>query len=161
MTLTLRPMLPEDRGELERLLSRIEVFTWEDQLIALELIDHSILNPGQKDYDFILALDGSEQVIGYACFGPTPLTDRTFDLYWIAVDPDYAGHGVGKVLLKKVEEEIAAQNGRMIVIETSSASEYLPTRGFYLKNQYLLAETIKDFFRAGEDRVTYVKTLGQ
>jgi ribosomal protein S18 acetylase RimI-like enzyme len=159
MTLNLRRLLPEDRGNLEQLLSRIEVFTQEDQLLALELIDFSIQNPGQNEYDFILALDGSEQLIGYACFGPTPLTDCTFDLYWIAVDSDFAGQGIGKALLKKVEEEIAAQNGRMIVIETSSAPEYLPTREFYLKCQYMLAETIKDFFRVGEDRVTYIKTL--
>jgi ribosomal protein S18 acetylase RimI-like enzyme len=146
---------------LERLLSRIDVFNQEDQSIAMELLDHAIQNPGQKDYDFILAFDESEQLIGYVCFGPTPLTDRTFDLYWIAVDPDFAGQGVGKALLKKFEEEISGQNGRMIVIETSSSPEYALTREFYLKNHYTLAETIKDFFRAGEDRVTYVKTLGQ
>ena len=159
MNMALRRMIPEDRASLEQLLSHIAVFTREDQLLALELIDFSIQNPGQKEYDFILGFAESGKLVGYACFGPTPLTDCTYDLYWIAVDPEYAGHGIGKILLRKVEDEITAQNGRMIVIETSSASEYLPTRGFYLKNQYRLAETIKDFFRVGEDRVTYVKTL--
>jgi len=161
MILTMRRMVPEDRARVERLLSRIKVFNREDQSIALELVDLAIQNSGQKEYDFILAFDGSEQLIGYACFGPTPLTDRTFDLYWIAVDPDFARQGVGKALLKKVEEEISGQKGRMIIIETSSGPEYTPTKGFYPRNNYLLAETIKDFFREGEDRVTYVKTLGQ
>ena len=142
-------------------MSRIKVFNREDQSIAMDLVDFAIRNPRQNDYDFILAFDGSEQLIGYACFGPTPMTDRTFDLYWIAVDPDFSGQGVGKVLLKKVEAEISGQKGRMIIIETSSAPEYAPSRGFYLRNNYLLAETIKDFFRQGEDRVTYVKFLGQ
>jgi ribosomal protein S18 acetylase RimI-like enzyme len=161
MILTMRRMVPEDLARVERLLSRVKVFNREDQSIALELVDFAIQNPGQKEYDFFVALDGSEQLIGYACFGPTPLTDRTFDLYWIAVDPDFAGQGVGKALLKKVEEEISGQKGRMIIIETSSGPEYAPSRGFYLRNDYLLTETIKDFFRDGEDRVTYVKTLGQ
>ncbi len=161
MILTMRRMVPADRAGLERLLSRIKVFNQEDQSVALELVDFAIQNPWQKEYDFILALDGPEQLIAYACFGPTPMTDRTFDLYWIAVDPDFAGQGVGKALLKKVEEEISDQKGRMIVIETSSGPEYEATRGFYLRNNYLLAETIKDFFRNGEDRVTYVKTLCQ
>jgi ribosomal protein S18 acetylase RimI-like enzyme len=161
MILTMRRMIPEDRAQLETLLSRIEVFNRDDQLIALELVDYELQNPGQKDYDFFLVFDGSDRLIGYACFGPTPLTDRTYDLYWIAVDPDFTGQGTGRALLKKVEEEISAQNGRMIVIETSSGPEYTLTREFYLKNHYLLAETIKDFFREGEDRVTYVKTLGR
>lgn len=161
MILTMRRMVPEDRARVDKLLSRIKVFNRDDQSIAMDLVDFAIQNPRQNDYDFILAFDGAEQLIGYACFGPTPLTDRTFDLYWIAVDPDFASQGVGKVLLKKVEEEILGQKGRMIIIETSSGPEYAPSRGFYLRNNYLLAETIKDFFSEGEDRVTYVKLLGR
>ena len=159
--LTMRHLAQEDRPALERLLSRITVFNQDDRSTALELVDIAIQNPMQKEYDFILVFDGPKQLIGYACFGPTPMTDRTFDLYWIAVDTDFAGKGVGKMLLKKVEEEISGQRGRMMIIETSSAPEYAPTRGFYLRNDYLLAETIKDFFRQGEDRVTYVKVLGK
>ncbi len=131
MMLTMRRLVPEDRPGLEMLLSRIEVFNRDDQSIAMELVDIAIQNPAQKEYDFILVFDGAGQLIGYACFGPTPLTDRTYDLYWIAVDPDFAGQGVGKELLKKIEDEITVQKGRMIVIETSSAAEYAPTRGFY------------------------------
>ncbi len=160
MTLIMRPMKPGDRAELEQLISRIKVFTREDQQIAMELVDFAIQNPGQKDYEFVLGYNESEQLIGYACYGPTPLTDRTFDLYWIAVDPEYAGKGIGKALLKQVEDEIIGRKGRMIVIETSSDPHYEATRGFYLRNNYRLAETIKDFFCEGEDRVTYVKVLG-
>jgi hypothetical protein len=54
-------------------------------------------------------------------------------------------------------DEILMRKGRLLVIETSSDSRYILTRGFYLKHGYLLAETITDFFCEGQDRVTYIK----
>jgi GNAT superfamily N-acetyltransferase len=77
----------------------------------------------------------------------------------VAVDPEYAGQGIGTLLLKHFEDEVRRGKGRLIVIETSSTQEYSPTRQFYLKNGYTLAEAIKDFYRIGEDRVTYTKYL--
>ena len=62
-------------------------------------------------------------------------------------------------LLKAVEEQIKKLKGRMIIIDTSSGPPYSLTRQFYLKNEYLLAETIRDYYREGEDRMTYIKKL--
>ena len=93
------------------------------------------------------------------CFGPTPLTQGTFDLYWIAVDPACCARGVGTRLLLAAEEVMRSQYGRLVLIETSSGGGYELTRQFYLKNGYTLAETIPDFYRPGEDRVTFTKYL--
>lgn len=153
----LREFNPEDRSRIEQLLGRIREFEPEDQALAMELVDYALAIPGQKDYEFILAEMDDLGLIGYACYGPTPLTDGTFDLYWIAVDPDFAGRGIGTAILKQVETEVVARNGRLMVIETSSSAHYDDTRQFYLKKGYHLAETIQDFFRKGEDRVTYIK----
>jgi ribosomal protein S18 acetylase RimI-like enzyme len=156
---SLRDLKTKDCPILERLLSRIPVFDRDDQALAMELIYLALSQSGQKDYAFFIAADEEDFPIGYACFGPTPLTEGTFDLYWIAVDPACAGQGVGTRLLMAVEGEIRTQKGRLLVIETSSGRPYTLTRQFYLKNGYQLAETIPDFFREGEDRVTYVKKL--
>jgi GNAT superfamily N-acetyltransferase len=161
MAIELRKFIREDRPNLARLLSRIKEFTPEDQGLALELADVYLNIPDQKDYDFILAVNEENRIIGFACFGPTPLTEGTFDLYWIGVDPDYAGHGLGSRMLKWVEEKAISAHGRLMVIETSSAPQYTATRKFYLKNGYTLAEAIKDFYQVGEDRVTYVKYFGR
>jgi ribosomal protein S18 acetylase RimI-like enzyme len=159
MQITLRNFVKADRPAIETILSRIEVFNAEDKALALELIDIALDDPGQKDYFFYVAEDEVHTVVGYLCYGPTPLTDGTYDLYWVAVDPEYAGQGIGTLLLKHFENEREREKGRLIVIETSSNQEYSPTRQFYLKNGYMLAEAIKDFYRIGEDRVTYTKYL--
>jgi GNAT superfamily N-acetyltransferase len=160
MTIEYKKFVREDRPGLARMLSRIKEFSHEDQLLALELADIYLNVPDQKDYDFLMAVDG-EKIIGFVCFGATPLTEGTYDLYWIGVDPDYAGHGLGSRLLKWVEEKAIADHGRLMVIETSSSPIYTATRQFYLKNGYFLAVTIKDFYRVGEDRVTYLKYFNQ
>jgi ribosomal protein S18 acetylase RimI-like enzyme len=159
MQITLRDFVKEDRPAIDAILSRIEVFDDEDRALALELIDIALDIPEQKDYFFYVAENESNIVVGYLCYGPTPLTDGTYDLYWIAVDPEYAGHGIGTLLLKHFENKIRQDSGHLILIETSSNEEYAATRQFYLKNNYQLAETIKDFYRIGEDRVTYTKYL--
>jgi len=159
MIVTLRTLLKTDRANLQQLLSRIVEFDQEDEGLAMELIDVALEYPNQKDYSFIIAGDESSQIIGYACYGPTPITDRTFDLYWIAIDPQCAGKGIGTMILNAVEAKLREVNGRMLVIETSSDPKYNLTRQFYLKNGYDLAETLKDFFKEGEDRVTYTKRI--
>jgi GNAT superfamily N-acetyltransferase len=153
----IRSLVPSDRSALIQLLGRVTSFNQEDQALAVELIDICLNQPSQTDYAFLLAVDAENQLIGYACFGPTPLTEGTYDLYWIVVDQRSAGQGVGTHLLRAVEEAIHVQHGRMLLIETSSAPNYERSRHFYLKNGYHLCETIVDFYRPGEDRVTYLK----
>ncbi len=153
----LRALNADDRSLLAAMLARIDDFTKEDQALALELIDFSIANPHQKDYQYFIAADEHDQPIAYVCYGPTPLTEGTYDLYWIAVDPGYAGKGIGTQLMQAVEQDIRQRQGRMLIIETSSSEHYEATRQFYLKKGYALVETIHDFYRPGEDRVTYIK----
>jgi len=127
----------------------------------MDLIAIAIENPDQKDYHFILATGEENTPVGYACFGPTPLTRGTYTLYWIAVDPACSGQGIGTLLLQWVEAEIIDWKGHMIVLETSSSPDYAQTRHFYEKNGYSLVESIPDFYQEGEDRVTFLKKLGK
>jgi ribosomal protein S18 acetylase RimI-like enzyme len=99
-------------------------------------------------------------VAGYAAYGPTPLTQGTYDLYWIAVSPDRQGSGLGRHLMDWVESRLQESGGRLLLIETSSQTRYDPTRRFYLRLGYREAARIADFYRPGDDRVTYAKYLG-
>jgi ribosomal protein S18 acetylase RimI-like enzyme len=157
MKVEIRSLQDQDRRLIQMLLSHIPSFDAEDQAIALELVNFAIDQPDQKDYSFFMAINREDQLVGYACFGPTPLTRGTYDLYWIAVDPAWSSKKIGTRLLKAVEECIRSNQARMLLIETSSGQNYERTRRFYVKNGYELVETIPDFYRPGEDRMTYVK----
>lgn len=159
MNIAFRSLKDQDRKPLERMLASIRSFDAQDRALAMELIDIALDQAEQKDYLFILAIDDQDREIGYTCYGPTPLTDGTFDLYWIVVDPMVSGKGIGTLLLQAVEQDVRDRLGRLLIIETSSSQNYSQAHHFYQKNGYNLVETIRDFYRPGEDRLTYLKRL--
>jgi len=89
------------------------------------------------------------------------LTDGTYDVYWIAVDPDMQGQGIGSELLNFAEDDILRHKGRLITIYTSSQEKYTPTRDFYLKRGYDEGARIRDYYRPGDDLVVYVKQISE
>lgn len=155
----IRKMTPDDRAAVSRILEQTDMFTAAELDVALELIDIYLTNKEQKDYIIYVATNERKEVVGYVCYGPTPATDGTFDLYWIAVSPAMQQQGVGKALLYFTEQQVMLNNGRMIIIETSSQPKYKPTQDFYLRNHYQIEARIKDFYRVGDDRLIFVKRL--
>ena len=108
-------------------------------------------------YFFLGAFTPEDELIGYACYGATPDTDRTWDLYWIAVDPSAQGTGSGTTLLSEVERRLSGLNARMLVVETSSRSDYAPTRAFYARRGYDEAARVRDFYAVSDDRIIFTK----
>jgi ribosomal protein S18 acetylase RimI-like enzyme len=100
-------------------------------------------------------------MLGYACFGPHPLTQGTYDLYWIVVDPTAQGHGIGHALLARVEAEVQARGGRLLLVETSGTPAYAPARRFYETSGYLCEAVVHDFYAPGDDLLIFSKDLGQ
>jgi ribosomal protein S18 acetylase RimI-like enzyme len=132
------------------------VFRPDEVAIALELLDDSLA--GDDAYRFLGAYTGDE-LVGYACWGPTPGTQGTADLYWIVVDPAQQGQGVGTDLLRAVEATLVADQARLLVVETSSRAEYAPTRAFYERRGYAPAARLPGYYAPGDDLVIYLKDL--
>jgi ribosomal protein S18 acetylase RimI-like enzyme len=158
---TLRPIQHGDRAALDKILRETEVFTQEEVAIALELIDLVIENPHQTDYYIIVAVSDEGAVQGYYCIGPTPATKGTYDLYWIAVDTSCHNMGIGKYLIRDVEDWVRKRDGKLIIAETSSLPKYENTRKFYLRTQYEELARIRDYYSAGDDLVIYGKYVSQ
>jgi ribosomal protein S18 acetylase RimI-like enzyme len=155
---TIRDITPEDRDAINSILIETQMFTNDEIAVALELTDAVLFNKTQKDYIIHIAeLEG--KTVGYICYGPTPVTVGTYDIYWIAVAPHIQKRGVGRKLVSYVEDEIASKNGRLIIIETSSQHKYEPTRNFYIRTHYTMEARIKDFYSEGDDRLIYVKRI--
>jgi ribosomal protein S18 acetylase RimI-like enzyme len=152
----LRELRAGDLPELERILVATEAFTAAEVTVAMELLEIVINQPEQRDYEVAVA-EALGKVAGYVLFGQVAATIGSFDLYWIAVDPAAQGTGVGQRLMEHVEEEARKRGGRMVCLETSSQGGYNRTRSFYEKAGYLLESRIRDFYKPGDDRLTYVK----
>ena len=94
-----------DRAPLHQLLTKDGLFTREEVSVALELIDGALAEPG-GEYRVLVAELGDGALAGYICYGPTPMTEGTWDLYWIVTHPDARGGGVARALVARMEEEL-------------------------------------------------------
>ena len=155
--LTVRTLRAEDRPAIESLLRASPNFTPHEVETALEVIDDALAG----DPEYIVSVVESENgaVAGYECHGPTPLTQGTFDLYWIAVDPSAQKRGYGRRLLRAAEEDVVARGGRLLLIETSSQESYDATIRFYRRAGYRLEARIADFYKPGDDKLIFAKNV--
>jgi ribosomal protein S18 acetylase RimI-like enzyme len=153
----IRRMQARDKVAVLGLVRATGFFTEPEVGVAEELIDVFLAQPDQKDYDVVVAEDEAGAPAGYMTWGPTPLAEDAYDLYWMAVAPAQQGRGRGKELVRWLEAEVGRRNGRVIVIETSSQPKYHGTRQFYIDLGYKEVARVPDFYRAGDDRVIYAK----
>jgi ribosomal protein S18 acetylase RimI-like enzyme len=154
----LQPIRSKHRPAIRRLLRETGFFKPAEVVIAIEVIDAYLAAP-DLDYTALGAFTPGGELVGYVCYGPTPLTEGTYDLYWIAVAPAYQNEGVGTELVQEVERRLARADARLVIIETSSQPLYEPTRAFYLRRGYAEVARVRDFFAEGDDRVIYAKRI--
>ena len=152
------------RARLAELLVDTGAFHADEVEVALSLFDLSLRSAAMSmddtapDYEFVGAFE-EDRLVGYACFGPTPATDRTFDLYWLAVDRTTQGRGVGRALVRAVEEKLIGRAARLLVVETSSRPDYASTRQFYARSGYTEAARVRDFYGPADDRILLTTRL--
>jgi len=155
---------PEHRARLAELLVETGAFHADEVEVALSLFDLAhggsvgSADDAPADYEFVGAFEG-ERLVGYACFGPTPATDGTFDLYWLAVDRAAQGRGIGRSLVREVERKLIDRDGRLLVVETSSRPDYESTRRFYVRSGYTEAARVRDFYAPADDRILLTTRL--
>ncbi len=147
---------PEDRQVVLSFLAETGFFRPDEIDIARELIDSGIAEGPKGHYQSYVARVNDETV-GWVCWGPTPCTLGTFDIYWIGVTSHMQGRGIGRALTNFAEQSIAERGGKLFVVETSSRQTYTPTRRFYERLGYHEAGRIPDFYGPGDDRVIFVK----
>ena len=157
-SIAVAPIRRRDRAAIEQILIETGVFKEFEVDVALELIDAYYEAPDQ-DYTALGAFTRGGKLLGYVCYGPTPMTAGTWDLYWIAVAPETQGQGVGTRLLQEVERRLALQDARLVIIETSSQPMYAPTCAFYERHHYELVARVPDFYAPGDDRLIFVKRI--
>jgi ribosomal protein S18 acetylase RimI-like enzyme len=141
------------------MLIKTRAFTSAEIDVAMELMDIVLKDRVQKDYQIECMVNDQDLAIGYICYGPTPMAQGTFDLYWIAVDPDCQEQGAGSRLLSFLEEVVKARGGRMILADTSSIPHFEKTQRFYLKNKFQEVAKILDYYHPGNDRITFCRRL--
>lgn len=154
----IRPTVPDDAAEIVDVAIATRVFKpLEISTLREVLDDYFDENAAIGHRCHTLTLDGV--IVGFAYHAPIAMTEDSWYLYWIAVQPRLQTRGIGSLLLQMVEEDIVRHRGRVLFIETSSLPHYEKTRRFYLKHGYDREAVLRDFYAAGDDMIVFRKQL--
>ena len=148
-----------DGPQIHAITANAGVFSPEEVQCVDELWEEYQAQGSERCGYYFIVEKEEARVLVYACYGPRALTSGTYDLYWIAVDPNARRGGVGRTLLSATEQAVRQLGGRLLFVETSGLPKYAPTRAFYVGTGYLLEATIKDFYEDGDDLVIFTKRL--
>ena len=151
----IRSLVSGDKTAVMAIIKDTPEFELSEVPVAEEVLESYLFSPGEG-YRALVAEEDA-LVSGYIIYGSTPLTSATWDIYWMAVSFTKRGQGIGRTLLSEAEHDIKAAGGKLILIETSSKPNYLPTRRFYRNGGYRQASRIKDFYAPGDHRITFEK----
>jgi ribosomal protein S18 acetylase RimI-like enzyme len=152
----IRPTTPADTAALIAIAAGTGVFKpIEIEALGEVLADYHATSRANGHIAVTLELNGKPA--GFAYYAPAAMTDRTWYLYWIAVDKNVHAKGMGTRLLHHAEADIRAAKGRVFFIETSSLPHYDLTRKFYLKHGYEQAAVLPDYYSDGDNMVVFRK----
>jgi len=149
----------DDVPILVSLAEGTQVFTPYEIIGLQEDLDSHLA--GHAPQDRMLTIEHAGRIAGFAHYGPAEITQGTWYLFWIAVDRHSQGRGYGSILLRHVEDDIRAQGGRLLLIETSMLPHYEPTRRFYERFGYARECVIHDYYSEGDDKVVFSKRVSR
>ena len=153
-----KTVVPSDIMSVRQILKSTGFFKAHEIDVAIELIEDRLKNGEGCGYQFyFLEIEG--RTVAYGCYGEIPCTIKNYDLYWLAVDNNLRGKGLGRILLEKIEEDIKSHSGRGIYIGTSNKEQYIPTISFYEKYDYQQIAVYKDFYDINDNKAVYYKKL--
>ena len=158
MAPTIRALRPSDRSRLVAALESDSTFSDVEVDVALELVDNALEN-GERDYVVRVADLPDFWVAGYICFGKTPMTENTWDLYWVVTHAGARGKGVAAALIQAMEAELRTRPGASVRVETSQQESHDAARRLYDRLGYPIIARFPDFYRPGDDLIVYFKKL--
>lgn len=151
----IRPVLKSERNQMLDLFNSITLFKRDEVDVIVELLDIYLDKLGKEnvvnDYLFFV----TENFSSFICFGPTPMTIGTYDLYWLGTNPHFEKQGLAKALVNFMVNFLKERGSHLIRVETSSQDSYGGTVAFYNRLKFFEEARIKDFYKVGDDLIIY------
>ena len=154
MNQQIRPVTTADVDELKIVLDSCELFPPE---YLDEMISDYFNNAETEDHWFTFLIDEKPVAIGYCI--PEKLTEGTYNLLAIGVSQNAQRKGVASAMMEYIEQQLKQNNGRLLLVETSSDEAQIAARKLYQKIGYKQVAVIDDFWKDGEDKIVFLKQL--
>lgn len=153
----IRPTTLDDKRSLIALAAATGLFESEQLLDLSAILDQHLVSDAET-HDLWFT-DDDNGPVGVAYVAPERMTEGTWNLYLIAVHPDRQRQGRGTALLRSIETTLANRGQRVLLVETSGLEDFAHVRTFYRKSGYNEEARIREFYKAGDDKVIFRKGL--
>ena len=151
--MNIRHTTSADLADIKRILDDTELF-------PADILDSMFETSQSKDPSEIwMTTEIEGRAVAFCYAAPEPLTDGTWNMLAIGVRGDRQGDGIGGELTRALESQLRADGHRILIADTSGAEDFARTRAFYRKQGYTEESRIRDFWAAGDDKVTFRKAL--
>lgn len=135
------------------------LFTPEELPTLRASLERTLAGTAGREEFWLADFDAAGSARGVTYCVAETMTDRVWNLLFIGVRTEDQDAGLGKGLLAAVEARLREEGQRMLVIETTGGEEFAGTRAFYRAQGYDEEGTVRDFYAAGEHKITFRKLL--
>jgi ribosomal protein S18 acetylase RimI-like enzyme len=153
----IRLTTPDDVTDLIVLAEASGLFEPSQNEELVQMLDQHF--NGETENQDLWFTDDDNGVVGVAYVAPERMTEGTWNLYLIAIHPERQRQGHGVVLLRHVEQVLASRGERVLLVETSGLESFEYVRSFYRKSGYDEEARIREFYKAGDDKIIFRKAL--
>ena len=125
----------------------------------MDIFEETLLKGSEASGYYWCLLEEEGQLVGFANFGPNPVTLHSWDLYWLAVQENLKNSGLGTLLLTRTEETARGKGGKILWVETSGRALYQPTVAYYHRRGYTLEASLPEYYGPGDPKLIFRKNL--
>jgi GNAT superfamily N-acetyltransferase len=147
-----------DRSKIFNLFSHSGQFSPREISYAMALFD-SHTQYGNDSVNHFILQEKDHDLHSCACYGPMPLSENRFQLYWLAIDHHHRKAGLSKTIEQVIEDKVRHLGGVKIFIEASSLPRHESLRHFHESCGYRLVAVVPDYYAQGDHKVWLAKDL--
>lgn len=130
---------PDDVDKILSMIAASGLFSSSEILSAESLAWDIAYGDGNGSDRFIKATineDGQELIVGFICFGSIPYWPGNYEMYALAVEPEFQRLGIGSALISEMNRLVENEGGSRIFMETKTDRAFEAARLFCEANDF-------------------------
>ena len=157
-----RPVCEADEKAVLRVLSASELFSSDELPGLMDVIKghFAVTGHANEEDGGVLVVEAAGGIAAVAYYAPERMTQGTWNLYMLVVDPEQRRHRFGTMLIDAVERTLL-RRAHLLLVETIDLPAFLAARSLYLRSGFTLEARVRDFYKPGEDKLIFRKLVGR
>ncbi|EDS7118713.1 TPA: GNAT family N-acetyltransferase [Salmonella enterica subsp. enterica serovar Enteritidis] len=151
----IRPVEPAD---IKPLLDMLQTSGQFDEM-GLSHVQETLGNYLSGELDELWFSAELQGLAGIAYCAPEVMTNNVWNLLMLWVSPSHQRQGVGQALISQIEKELRNKHARLLLVETSSLTDFGAARAFYCKQGFINEARIRNYYAINEDKLIFTKDM--